>query len=136
MRYKAPRSDYSADTRWRDSGRRSESPSYRSQSDSWYGGSSYSDHHSRDYYTGSFHRPRYHYRSGFSLGFVISSVPSYGYEYFDPYCDMGFSSLDVYYDHCDHHSHPDVILIVDSRYDYPIASCAYRGGDWVVDDCY
>lgn len=75
------------------------------------------------------------YRSGFSLGFVIGSVPMYGYRYVDPYCDMAFRDLDSYYDHCDEHGHADVIQVCDSRTGHPIAISVYRGGDWVIDDC-
>jgi hypothetical protein len=136
VRYRDPRADYRADVRWRDSGRRSDAPSYRSRTHNRHDDPSYSYYGPRSYYTGSFHRPRFVYRSGFSLGFVIGSAPSYGYRYFDPFCDMGFSNLDVYYDHCDDHGHPDAILVLDIQSGYPIASCAYRGGYWVVDDCY
>lgn len=136
VRYRDPRADYRADVRWRDSGRRSDAPSYRSRTRYRYDGPSHSYYPPRYYYTGSFHRPRFVFRSGFSLGFVIGSVPSYGYRYFDPYCDMGFSNLGIYYDHCDDYGHPDAILVLDMQSGYPIASCAYRGGYWVVDDCY
>ena len=136
VRYRDPRADYRADVRWRDSGRRSDTPSYRTWTRYRDDGPSYSNYRPRSYYTGSFHRPRFVYRNGFSLGFVIGSVPSYGYRYFDPYCDMGFSNLGVYYDHCYDHGHPDAILVLDIQSGYSIASCAYRGGYWAVDDCY
>ena len=135
VRYREPRSDRRADVRYRDSGGRRDAPSYRSQTNYRYNDPSHSTYRSRPYYTGSFHRPRFVHRSGFSLGFVIGSVPSYGYRYFDPYCDMGFSNLDVYYNHCYDYGHPDMIQVLDIRYGYPIASTVYRGGHWVVDDC-
>lgn len=140
IRYREPRADHRADVRWRDSDRRREAPSYRPSyrqgTRHRYDRPDYSNHRSRHYYTASFHRPRFVYRSGFSLGFVIGAVPSYGYRYFDPYCDMGFGHLDDYYDHCHAHGHPGAILVVDVRSGYPIASCAYSDGYWVVDDCY
>jgi len=75
------------------------------------------------------------YHSGFSLGIVIGSAPSYGYRYVDPYCDMAFRDLDSYYDHCDEHGHPDLIQVCDNRTGRPIAISIYRDGDWVIDDC-
>jgi hypothetical protein len=74
-------------------------------------------------------------RSGFSIGLSIGSFPSYGYGYFDPYCDLRFSSLGAYYDHCHGLGHASAILVIDSRTSAPIATCIYDGGDWVVDDC-
>jgi hypothetical protein len=151
VRYRDRGSDYRADRRWQDSGRRSYQPSGRyrtsyrddrSYSDyrprTYYrdGGRSYSNYRSRSYYVGSFHRPRFVYRSGFSLGFTIGMVPSYGYRYYDPYCDMEFNDLGAYYDHCDDYDHPDAILVLEIHSGYPIASCAYHDGYWVVDDCY
>ncbi len=136
VRYKGPREDHGADRRWRDSDGRSDAPLHQSWTDSRYEGPSYSRHHGRPYYTGSFHRPRYLYRSGFSLGIVIGSVPWYGYRYFDPYCDLEFRNLDIYYDHCYDHGHAETILVLDRRSDHPFASCIYRDGDWVIDDCY
>lgn len=136
VRYRDPGSEHRADVRWRDSGSRRRAPSYHSPTQYRNNGPSHSSYYPWSYYGGSFHRPRYGYRSGFSLGVVIGSRPSYGYRYFDPYCDMGFRNLGVYYDHCDAYGHPDVIQVLDIRSGYPIASCAYRGGDWVVDDCY
>jgi hypothetical protein len=136
VRHRSTRVDSRADVRWRDSGRRSDAPTYRSRTSYRHDGWSEPRYRTRSYYTGSFHRPRFVYRSGFSLGFVIASVPSYGYRYFDPYCDRGFSNLDVYYDHCDYHGHPSAILILDFQSGYPIASCVHSGGYWVVDDCY
>ena len=136
VRYREPRADYRADARWQDLRRRGDAPSYRSQIRYRDDPRSHSYHRPRYYYTASFHRPRFVYRSGFSLGFVIATVPSYGYRYFDPYCDMGFSHLDAYYDHCHEYGHPGAILVVDIHSGYPIASCAYDDGYWVVDDCY
>ena len=136
MRYRDPQPDDRADARWRDSGTYDGAPSHRSRTYYRDGSRSHSRYRPRYYYTASFHRPRFAYRSGFTLGFVIGSVPSYGYRYFDPYCDMGFTDLDVYYDHCYDHGHPDAILVLDIRSGYPIASCAYHDGYWVVDDCY
>jgi len=136
VRYREPRADQRADARWQDWGRRNDGPSYRSRTRYRDDRSTYSSHRSRYYYTGSFHRPRFVAQSGFSLGFVIGAAPSYGYRYFDPYCDMGFSHLDAYYDHCHEYGHPDAILVVDIHSGYPIASCAYDDGYWVVDDCY
>lgn len=125
-----------ADARWRDSGRRGYDPSYRSRSYYGYGGRSYSTYCSRPYYTASFHRPRFVERRGFSLGIAIASVPSYGYSYYDPYCDIEFSDLDAYYDHCCDHGHPEAILVLDVHSGYPIATCAYDDGYWLVDDCF
>lgn len=140
VRYREPsrawRPDARADARWRDSDRRRDDRSYASRVRYRDGGSYDSRHRTRWYYTGSFHRPRFVYRSGFSLGVVIGSVAPYGYRYFDPYCDRGFHDLDLYYDHCHYHDHPSAILVLDFRSGYPIASCAYDGGYWVVDDCY
>jgi hypothetical protein len=140
VRYRDPRADDRADARWRDSGRRGDAPTYRPsyRSETRYRGDypTYSNHRSRYYYTGSFHRPRFVHRSGFSIGFVIGAVPSYGYGYFDPYCDMGFGDLDLYYDHCHEYGHPGAILVVDIHSGAPIASCAYGDGYWMVDDCY
>jgi hypothetical protein len=110
-------------------------PQYRSRVYYRDGGRSYYSYRPRTYYYGSFHRPRFIHRSGFSLGFVIGAEPSYGYRYYDPYCDEGFDDVDDYYDHCYRYGHPDVILVVDYDSGYPIASCIYQGGYWVVDDC-
>jgi hypothetical protein len=136
VRYRDPRSDRRGDVRWRDSGRGGHLPSYRSPNNYRYGGPSHDSYRQRSYYTGSFHRPRFGYRSGFSIGVLIGSMPSYGYRYFDPYCDMAFGNLDIYYDHCGAYGHPDVIQVLDSRSGYPIASCIYSDESWVVDDCY
>lgn len=130
------RSDHRADARWRDSGSHHGEPVYSTRTRYRHDGPSYSHHDARSYYFGSFHRPRYVHHSGFSLGVVISSVPSYGYRYRDPYCDIGFRDLDDYYDHCGDYSHPEAILVLDARYGSPIAFSAYRDGYWVVDDCY
>lgn len=129
------RTVYAPEVRYRDSGTRYRAPSYRTQTRDRYVESRPSYRY-RTYYTSGYYRPRYHYHSGFSLGVFIGVVPSYGFRYFDPYCDIGFRSLDSYYDHCHYHGHPDVIQVISIRSGYPIASCAYRGGDWVVDDCY
>jgi len=155
VRYRDPRSDHRADLRWRDTGHRGRGvragrtyhrdgryyggdhrPTYSTRTRYRHGGPSYSYYGPRHYYTGHFHRPDFIYRSGFSLGFVIGLVPSYGYRYFDPYCDISFSHLGAYYDHCYDCSHPEVILVVDANGGYPIATCGYRDGAWVVDDRY
>lgn len=136
VRYRERRADYRADARMRDSGRHGYAPSHRTRAHYRDDGPSHSNYRPRSYYTGSSHRPRFASRSGFSLGFVIGSVPSYGYRYFDPYCDMGFRNLSVYYDHCYDRRHPDAIQVLDIESGYPIASGVYRGGNWVVDDCY
>lgn len=128
---RAPRSEQ----RWQDSGSRHSAPTYRSQSRYHYDRPSYSTHHTRYYYTESFCRPRFVYRSGFSLGFVIGSVPSYGYRYVDPYCGVSFRDLDSYYDHCDEHGHAELIQVFDRRTGHPVAISVYRDGDWIVDDC-
>jgi len=154
VRYRDPRSDHRADQRWRDAGHRGRGvrdgrtyhrdgryyggdhrPTYSTRTRYRHGGPSYSYHRPHHYYTAYFHRPHFVYRSGFSLGFVIGLVPSYGYRYFDPYCDIGFSHLSAYYDHCYDRGHPEVILVVDAS-GYPIATCVYRDGAWVVDDRY
>ena len=134
-RYREPRSDRRPVARWQDSGGYCPAPTYRSQARYRHDGPSYSTHRSRSYYTDTFCRPRFMYRSGFSLGFVIGSVPQYGYRYIDPYCDMAFRDLDSYYDHCDEHGHADLIQVCDSRTGSPIAISVYRDGDWVIDDC-
>ena len=92
-------------------------------------------HRARHYYTGGYYRPSYIARSGFFLGFTISTFPSYGYRYWDPYCGIYFSSLDPYYAHCHGHVHPSAILVIDYRSHAPIATCIYDSGAWVVDDC-
>jgi hypothetical protein len=135
-RHRDQRADARAGVRWHDSGRRHDAPAYRPRVRYRYDRPVYSDYRPRYYYTGSFHRPRFVHRSGFSLGLVIASVPAYGYGYFDPYCDLRFSDLGLYYDHCRHHGHPHAILVLDVHAGYPVAACAYNGGDWVVDDCY
>jgi hypothetical protein len=147
--YRAPRSDYRANVRWRGDVRRDSrvqrsgryyGDDYRPRVTSRVryrdGGPNYAYYRPRHYYSGHFHRPRFVYRSGFSLGFVIGLTPSYGYRYYDPFCDLSFSHLGAYYDHCYGHSHAEVILLVDVNGGYPIATCAYQDGDWVVDDCY
>jgi hypothetical protein len=144
--------DARSERRWRDGGRVRETrtysrsyggyqrPSYSSRVRYRHDGpgyrSSYGSHGSwpRSYYTTYFPRPRYVYRSGFSLGFVIGAMPSYGYRYWDPYCGIGFRSLGSYSNHCHGHRHAELILIYQGS--DPVASCVYRGGDWVVDDCY
>ena len=135
LRYRRGGGGDGSDRRWRERDQGSYEPRYRSRTYDRDGGRSYSSHRSRSYYFGSFHRPRYIHRSGFSLGFVIATVPTYDYRYFDPYCDIGFGDLDDYYDHCYDLGHPDVILVMDYRSGYPIASCVYQEGYWVVDDC-
>jgi hypothetical protein len=67
---------------------------------------------------------------------VIGSVAPYGYRFYDPYCEMGFNSLDEYYDHAYDEGHPEVVLLLDARSGYPIATCTFDDGRWVVDDCY
>jgi hypothetical protein len=114
------------DSRWRDGDRRVRR----------YAGYSYARHAPRHYYTRSFYRPRFAYHSGFSLGITIGAFPSYGFRYRDPYCGVWYSDLGPYYDHCHHHDHPTVILVLDSHSGHPVAACEYADGDWVVDDCY
>lgn len=149
-RYRDRKPEIRAEGRTRDGGRVRDSrihsrdrsyggqqrPGYSTRYKSRHGGRGYSDYRPRQYYTSYFPRPRYVYRSGFSLGFVIGSSPSYGYGYYDPYCGTSFHDLGAYYDHCGHHRHTELILIVDSHGGGPIASCVYRSGGWVVDDCY
>jgi hypothetical protein len=160
VRTRSPRSDQRADARWRDAVRDArEYRVYRGGRDGgsyqrngrYYGDDyqprvtsrsryrhdrpSYASYRPRHYYTGSFHRPRFVHRSGFSLGISIGVGPAYGYRYFDPFCDVSFSHLGAYYDHCCDHGHSEVILLIDTG-GYPVATCAYQGGDWVVDDCY
>jgi len=96
----------------------------------------YTSYRPRTYYTSYFPRPCYTYRSGFSVGFVLGSSPLYGCGYFDPYCGIGFDDLAAYYDHCGAHRHTQLILVIDSGGGAPLASCVYRSGGWVVDDCY
>ncbi|HKQ57000.1 MAG TPA: hypothetical protein VJY35_03960 [Candidatus Eisenbacteria bacterium] len=158
-RYRTPRSDQRADVRWRDAVRDAREyrvyrdgrdrtyqrngryygddyqPRVTSRSRSRYDRPSYASYRPRYYYTGGFHRPRFVHRSGFSLGISIGVGPAYGYRYFDPYCDVSFSQLGAYYDHCCDHRHAEVILLIDTG-GYPVATCAYQSGDWVVDDCY
>ena len=97
----------------------------------------YGGHRSRShwYYTGNFYRPRFVHHSAFSLGLVIGAVPAIGYQYFDPYCDAYYSSLDDYYGHCGEYSHPEAIVVIDAGGGYPVATCVYGDGGWVVDDC-
>lgn len=86
------------------------------------------------YYTGYFSsRPRYAYRSDFSIGLSIGFAPTYGYRYFDPYCRSYYRSLNSYYDHCWEYDHPEAILVYGGG--SPVATCVYEDGDWVVDDC-
>lgn len=91
-------------------------------------------HRSHSYYTHGFHRPRFAYHSRFSLGFALSTYPSYGTRYYDPYCGIPFRSLRSYVDHCWDLGHPEAILVVDRRSGAPIATCVYSRGRWVVDD--
>lgn len=101
-----------------------------------YDGPRYSPYRYRSvYYVGGFYRPRF-IESSFSIGFVIASYPYYGYQYYDPYCDEVFDSLGDYYDHCDQFGHPDAMVVLDVRSGYPVATCGYHRGYWVVDDCY
>lgn len=134
-RFREPRSGRRPVARWHDSGGYCPAPTYRSQGGYHHDGPSYSTRRSRYYYTETFCRPRFTYRSGFSLGFVIGAVPRYGYRYIDPYCHTAFRDLDSYYDHCDECGHADLIQVCDSRTGRPIAISVYRDGDWVIDDC-
>ena len=81
-----------------------------------------------------FHRPVF-YGSGFSVGFVISAGPLYGYRFYDPYCGVTFATLDDYAYHCGALGHPEALLMVDIRSGYPVATCGFHRGYWVVDDC-
>ena len=135
VRYRQPGPDWRNEQQWGRSGGSGYRPSYGYGSRSRYGGSGYSYRPRQDYYTSFFRRPRFIYRSGFSIGFVIGRVAPYGCRYYDPYCDIGFRSLDEYYDHAYNEGHPEVILLMDSRGE-AIATCAYEDGRWVVDDCY
>lgn len=134
LRYRGHGDGGRSDWRLRERDQGSYQPKVRSRTYDRDYGRSYPTYR-RTYYYGSFHRPRYIHRSGFSIGFVISTVPTYDYRYYDPYCDVGFSDLDEYYDHCCDDGHPDVILVMDYHSGYPIASCVYQDGSWVVDDC-
>src|SRR5207237_10752358 len=78
------RGSYRSGSGWRDGGGRAYVPQYRSRVYYRDGGRSYYSYRPRTYYYGSFHRPRFIHRSGFSLGFVIGADPSYGYRYYDP----------------------------------------------------
>lgn len=99
-----------------------------------YDGPYYSPYAYRSYYVDGFHRPVF-YGSGFSVGFVISSGPVYGYRFYDPYCGVTFATLDDYAYHCGEFGHPEALLMVDIRSGYPVATCGYHRGYWVVDDC-
>lgn len=134
-RYRDSHSDRRPAARWHDRRVQRSAPTYRSQTRYRHDGPSYSTYRPRYYYTESFRRPRFMYHSGFSLGIVIGSIPSYGYRYVDPYCDMAFRNLDAYYDHCDEYGHADLIQVCDRQTGHPIAISVYRNGDWVVDDC-
>jgi hypothetical protein len=95
---------------------------------------SYARPYCASYYSGYFARPRFAYHRGFSVGLAVGFYPSYGCSYYDPYCDETFSCLDDYYDHCCSYGHPTAILMVDDG--YPVATCGFHSGRWIVDDCY
>ena len=101
----------------------------------YYDGPRYSSYACRThYYVDGFYRPTF-YSSGFSVGFVISSGPVYGYRFYDPYCGVSFATLDDYDYHCGALGHPEALLMLDIHSGYPVATCGYHGGYWVVDDC-
>ena len=53
--------------------------------------------------------------------------PPAGYHYFDPYCDLPFTSLDLYSDHISAYGHPWRVQVIAARSGYPV-SYGYRGG--------
>ena len=102
---------------------------YRSgRSSGVYGGGSHRDYGYRS-------RGSRHHGGHFSLGVVISSVPRYGYDYYDDYCGIRFRNLGVYLDHTYDYDHPAVIQVLDGS-GYPVASCRYDGGAWIVYQSY
>ena len=64
---------------------------------------------------------------------MLGSYPSYGFRYYDPYCDRYFNSLAWYDDHCWDYGHPPVVEVL--RYGRPVASAVFDDGEWVIDDC-
>jgi hypothetical protein len=135
-RYRQPQWDGRGDARWDSRGARRYEPSYGYRVRSRDPGRDRARYRPRPYYTSFFSRPHFVPRTGLSIGFGIGSAPPYGCCFYDPYCDIGFSSLDEYYDHCDGYDHPEVILMLDVRSGNPIATCRYDNGGWVIDDCY
>lgn len=130
--------DSRSSTRYRDggSGYGGGSSRYKPSGPIVRGGSGYRGHRGpRQYYVGSFYRPSYVVRSGFSIGINIGTLPAFGYRYYDPYCELHFHSLGSYYGHCHGLGHPSAILVIDYETHAPIATCIYDSGDWVVDDC-
>lgn len=69
------------------------------------------------------------------MGVIVTTRPRAGYGYYDTYCNLGFRSLDIYLDHLYDYDHPAIIQVLD-RYGYPVASCSYQDGAWVVIENY
>lgn len=84
------------------------------------------------YSPGYVYAPRYHApRSGVTISFRLTNVAPSGYDYYDPYCERQFNSLDVYVTHLHRHSHPQVVQVIDEDYGYPNYAYGRRGGSWV-----
>ncbi len=77
------------------------------------------------------YEPRWPVHSGVSWSIYATNLPPNDYDYWDPYCERGYGSLNAYRSHVRHVHHPQVIHVVD---DYGDPVCGYRngGGDsWV-----
>lgn len=80
-----------------------------------------------------FHGPYYGFGPVFSAGFVLASYPPRHYYYYDPYCDLRFSSLVVYETHLHAHDHPWLIRVI-AVGGYPSYSFQFSSGHWVFCD--
>ena len=68
----------------------------------------------------------------FAFSIATSNVPPYGHYFYDPYCDLRFSSLDVYAGHLHRYRHPRLIRVIAVDTGYPVCTWRYRGGSWVA----
>jgi hypothetical protein len=75
--------------------------------------------------------PRRPVYSGVSWSIYASNLPQNDCDYWDPYCERGYGSLNAYRSHLRHAHHPQVIHVVDDD-GYPVCGYSNRGGDsWV-----
>jgi hypothetical protein len=50
---------------------------------------------------------------GLFLGATLANAAPSGYEYYDPYCDADFASLEIYHAHLRRHHHPQVVRVIE-----------------------
>jgi hypothetical protein len=67
---------------------------------------------------------------GLFLGATLAHAAPAGFEYYDPYCDERFVSLEVYRTHLHRHQHPRVVRVIEMDSGDCVHSYRYVDGGW------